>query len=144
MAETGFAAFSKTVDKTNQILKQIEDAYGWPQERRNQSYQALRTVLHALRDRLTIEEIPQFGAQLPMLVKGIYYEGWDPTKTPMKMTGEELLNRIRREFPYDIVGGIERLVVTVLDALRGYISPGEWADLRAILPADVRRLLPAT
>ena len=73
MAETGYAAFNKTVDKTNHILRKIEETYGWPKERRNQSYAALRTVLQALRDRLTVEEIPQLGAQLPMLVKGIYY-----------------------------------------------------------------------
>jgi len=38
------------------------------------AYNALRAVLHALRDRLTTEEIAQFGAQLPTFVRGVYYE----------------------------------------------------------------------
>jgi hypothetical protein len=42
MVDVGFAAFSTTVDRTNRILKEIEKAYGWPKERRNQSCAALR------------------------------------------------------------------------------------------------------
>jgi len=41
MAETGFSSFSTTVDKSNHVLKEIETAYNWPKERRNQSYDAL-------------------------------------------------------------------------------------------------------
>src|SRR5690606_24558496 len=78
MAETGYASFSATVEKTNRILKEIEQAYGWPKERRKQSYAALRSVLHAVRDRLNVNEVAQLGAQLTMLVRGIYYDGWDP------------------------------------------------------------------
>ena len=46
MAEQLLSAFESSLDKTNVILKEIESAYGWPKERRNQSYAALRTVLH--------------------------------------------------------------------------------------------------
>ena len=86
MAETGFSSFSTTVDKTNRVLKDIEQAYNWPKERRNQSYAALRSVLHALRDRLTVEETAQLAAELPMLIRGIYYESWHPSRVPVKMT----------------------------------------------------------
>jgi uncharacterized protein (DUF2267 family) len=33
-------------------------------------------MLHALRDRLPPEIAVHLSAQLPMLVRGIYYEGW--------------------------------------------------------------------
>jgi uncharacterized protein (DUF2267 family) len=56
MGATGFSSFKTTEDKTNRVLREIEEAYGWPKERRNQSYAALRAVLHAVRDRLTVEE----------------------------------------------------------------------------------------
>lgn len=56
MGDKGFTSFKTTEDKTNRLLHQIEEAYGWPKERRNQSYAALRAVLHAVRDRLTVEE----------------------------------------------------------------------------------------
>jgi len=46
------------------------------------AYRALRAVMHAIRDRLTVDETAQLAAQLPELIRGIYYEGWDPSRTP--------------------------------------------------------------
>jgi uncharacterized protein (DUF2267 family) len=143
MPETGFSSFNTTVDKTNRILKHIEQEYGWPKERRNQSYAALRGVLHALRDRLTVEEAAQLSAQLPMLVRGIYFEGWDPTHVPMKMDKEEFLSRVRREVPYEIKGGMEPLVRTVVHALQSHVTAGEWEDIQATLPKGLAALFPA-
>lgn len=143
MANTGFAAFSTTVEKSNLVLKEIENAYGWPQERRQQSYDALRTVLHALRDRLTVEEAADLGAQMPMLIRGLYYEGWAPSMMPVKMSKEEFIDRIRQEFIFDIEGGIDELVKTVLDALRRYVTEGEWEEVRSALPKDMQTLVPA-
>ena len=76
MADSMISAFESSLDKTNLILKDIENAYGWPKERRNQSYAALRTVLHLLRDRLPVDESVEFAQQLPVLVRGIYFDGW--------------------------------------------------------------------
>jgi uncharacterized protein (DUF2267 family) len=137
MAETGFSTFDTTIEKANHILNDIEHAYGWPKERRNQSYAALRTVLHALRDRLPVAESVQFAGQLPMLVRGIYYEGWDPSDVPMKMDKEEFLARIGQEFTYTGDGGPQRLVGTVLDALRRHITEGQLADVKSVLPKDL-------
>jgi len=141
MSNTGFAPFTTTIDKTNRILHEIETELGWPREHRNQSYAALRGVLHAVRDRLTVEETAQLGAQLPMLVRGIYYEGWDPTRTP-RMHLDEFLQRIRQEFPYDVPGGIEAVVRTVLGTLRQHVSEGEWADVKSAMPKDLATILP--
>jgi uncharacterized protein (DUF2267 family) len=142
MSNTGFAPFTTTVDKTNRILHEIENELGWPRERRNQSYAALRGVLHAVRDRLTIEEAAQLGAQLPMLVRGIYYEGWDPSRVPVKMHRDEFLQRIRQEFRYDVPDGIEAVMRTVLNALRQHITDGEWADIKSAMPKDLATALP--
>jgi uncharacterized protein (DUF2267 family) len=142
MSQTGFAPFTTTVDKTNHILHQIEDAYGWSQSRRNQSYGALRASLHALRDRLAVDEAAQLAAQLPMLVRGIYYEGWDPSRVPIRMNREQFVQRVRQEFRYEVDGGMERLVRTVINALRPQISDGEWHDVRAVMPKDLVTVLP--
>jgi uncharacterized protein (DUF2267 family) len=112
MVETGFSSFDTMVDKANRLLKDVEEAFGWPKDRRKQSYAALRAVLHPLRDRLPVETAAQFGAQLPTLIRGVYYDGWKPAETPVKMSNEEFFERIRREFPYAVEGGDEHLVRT--------------------------------
>ncbi|MHA6795573.1 DUF2267 domain-containing protein [Pseudonocardia bannensis] len=142
MSFTGYPTFDTTLQKTNGILKQIEASYGWPKERRNQSYAGLRAVLHALRDRLTVEEAAQLSAQLPLLVRGIYFEDWDPSKVPMKMHRNDFLERIRSDFPYEVPGGVEQLFDTVIQALRRHITEGEWEDVRASLPKDMVTVLP--
>ncbi len=142
MVDTGYSTFSTTVDKTNRVLKEIEQAYGWPQERRNQSYAALRAVLHALRDRLTVEESAQFAAQLPMLIRGLYYAGWDPSRVPQKMTREEFLAAgSDRKFRYDVKGGMEQLIQTVMHSLRHHVTEGEWEDIKASVPKELTSVL---
>jgi len=143
MTKTGYRSFDTTVDKTNHILRQIEETYGWPKERRNQSYNALRAVLHALRDRLTVDETAHFAAQLPMLIRGLYYDGWDPSRVPKKMHRDDFLNKVRSEMPpYDLEGGMEGLVHTVAQALRLYITDGEWENTKAQMPKDLAAALP--
>jgi uncharacterized protein (DUF2267 family) len=71
--------FDRTLYKTHTWLKEIMEVLGT--EDRHRAYMALRAVLHALRDRLTVEEVAQLGAQLPMLIRGLYYEGWDRSVT---------------------------------------------------------------
>ena len=143
MTNTGVSSFNTTIEKTNLVLKDIMDEYGWPRERRQQAYDALRAVLHALRDRLTVEEAADMGAQLPMLIRGLYYEGWRPAKVPLKMNKGEFLDRVRAEFRFEVPGGIELLVQRVLQALRRYVTEGEWDEVRSSLPKDLRELVPA-
>jgi uncharacterized protein (DUF2267 family) len=142
MGDFGYSTFTTTVDKTNRVLNEIESAYGWPKERRNQSYAALRAVLHALRDRLTVNEAAQFAAQLPMLIRGVYFHGWDPNDVPVKMDRAQFLDRVRQEFPYEVKGGMEPLVETVLKALSEYVTEGEWDDIRASMPKELAGIVP--
>ncbi|MDX3263066.1 DUF2267 domain-containing protein [Streptomyces sp. NPDC093228] len=142
MTETGFSSFDTMVDRANRLLREIEQANGWPKERRKQSYAALRAVLHLLRDRLSVDGAAHFGAQLPTLIRGIYYDGWRPSETPVKLSGEEFLQRVRDDFPYAVDGGIERVVHTVLEALERHVSEGEWDHLKSGLPKSLASVMP--
>ncbi|MFI5334917.1 MAG: DUF2267 domain-containing protein [Chlamydiales bacterium] len=81
--------FDKTLQKTERWLNEIAELMGWRDKQK--SYETLRAVLHALRDRLTVESAAKFAAQIPMLVRGIYYEGWVPQETPSSL-------RIKKSF----------------------------------------------
>jgi uncharacterized protein (DUF2267 family) len=72
MSTTKIEAFDTTVQKTNEWLRDISRELG--DENRRHAYLALRGTLHAIRDFLPIEESAQLSAQLPMLVRGIYFE----------------------------------------------------------------------
>ena len=53
-------------------------------DNRHQAYMALRASLHALRDRIGPENAIHFAAQLPILLRGVFYEGWQPSETPTR------------------------------------------------------------
>ena len=48
-------------------------------EDREFAYRVLRAWLHTLRDRLTVQASAHFAAQLPDLIRGIFYAGWNPS-----------------------------------------------------------------
>jgi uncharacterized protein (DUF2267 family) len=142
MSEQFISAIESSIDKTNVILKDIENAYGWPKEQRNQSYAALRTVLHLLRDRMPVQECAVFAQQLPLILRGIYFDGWQPTNVPIKLNRDDFLFEVRQHFPYDVEGGTERVVQVVLDALSRHITPGQWQDVKDNMPKDLVQNFP--
>lgn len=94
------AVFGQTLQKTRAWLKELSEELGWQDE--HKVYIALRAVLHALRDRLTVEEAAQLGAQLPMLIRGFYYDGWHPAGKPVKERHQEaLLAHVKGVFKKD-------------------------------------------
>jgi uncharacterized protein (DUF2267 family) len=104
---------------------------------------ALKATLHALRDRLTVEEVAQLGAQLPMLIRGFYYEGWDPTGKPLRVRHkEEFFARIEQEFRQDDHIDPQRVARAVFTVLAKRVSEGEIEDVKHVLPTEIRDLWP--
>ena len=91
MSTTGLAAFDSTMQTTNAWLSDIILRTGLRD--RHAAYHALRSVLHVLRDRLSVDEAVALGAQLPMLVRGFYYEGWHPAGKPNRSAPRKRLSR---------------------------------------------------
>jgi len=131
--------FNKTLLKTRGWLKDLMEELDW--EEPHKAYLALRAVLHVLRDRLTIEEAAQLAAQLPMLIRGFYYEGWDPSGKPLKERHqEEFLSHVKSYFKNDEKIEPERVVRAVFKVLSKHISQGEIEDVKQTLPGKLRIL----
>jgi uncharacterized protein (DUF2267 family) len=138
---TGVDVFDTTISKTINLLNDTCDEFGWPEERRFQAYKALRSVLHEVRDRLPVIEAANLAAQLPMLVRGFYYEGWKPESTPRKTHRQQFLDDIQATFQLSVDGGPARLVDGVLRTLSRHIDPGIMDNIQQELPSDLRPLI---
>jgi uncharacterized protein (DUF2267 family) len=117
-------------------------ATGLDSEDHHEGYKALRATLHVLRDRLPVDEAAQLAAQLPNLLRGVYYEGWDPSRTPTRFhTREQLLDRVAAEGAFHGHTEASYAMAAALTVLRRRISAGELADVAAVLPRDIADLV---
>ena len=141
MNTTGLEVFDATVQKTNTWLNELMLLVDFRGKR--QAYEGLRATLHALRDRLTVEETAHLSAQLPMLIRGLFYEQWDPTGKPLKIRHlDEFLDAVRRPLPADYPCEPEDVARAVFSLLASRIADGEVEDVKHLLPAALRTLWP--
>jgi uncharacterized protein (DUF2267 family) len=141
MSVTAIPHIEAGVHTANVWLKELAQELGW--EDRERAYQALRVVLHALRDRLTVDEAADLGAQLPLLIRGLYYEGWDPSSTPVKERHREVfLHHITAAFQGDAGIFPEGIAWAVFKVLERHVSSGEIKDILHVLPREIRSLWP--
>lgn len=131
----------RTVHVTNRWLHEVAKELGEDEAR---AYQALRAVLHALRDRVGVDEAAQLAAQLPELLRGVFYEGWVPSRTPEAYhDAGTFLARIERDLHLHGATEASYAVRAVMDVLGRHVSEGELRDVMAVLPPAVRELVDA-
>ena len=82
---TGLPVFDTTVQASNAWLNAIEARF--PPCDRQQAYAAFRAAGHVLRDRLPMEAVLGLSAQLPMLLRGVFLEGWRPDEGALDIRG---------------------------------------------------------
>ena len=139
MSMTGFESFDTAVQKADIWLKELSRELG--ADSKKQAYTALRAVLHTLRDRLSIDEAADLGAQLPMLIRGIYYDEWDPSKMPVKDRHlDDFLNHIRENFRGDPQTQPEVITKAVFKLLQHKITEGEIKDIKSMMPKKLLEL----
>jgi uncharacterized protein (DUF2267 family) len=137
MSTTGLDVFDTTLQKTHLWLKDIMQELHT--DSRQQAYSVLRATLHTLRDRMTVEGAVKLGAQLPMLIRGMYYEGWTMAGKPVKERHtEEFLAHMREHFRNDGDLDAARAVRAVFKVLGRRVSKGEIKDIGPLLPKDLR------
>jgi nucleotide-binding universal stress UspA family protein/uncharacterized protein (DUF2267 family) len=139
-ANAGYAAtVEQTVRTTNRWLRDVRLYLG--EEQTPQAFRLMRTVLHVLRDHLSVNQVASLGAQLPLLLRGILYEGWDPTGKPEKNRRlVDFVGEVKYQMFPEPLDHPERAVHAVLAALSKHLTAGEVAKLKRALPHEIREL----
>ena len=139
MPALGLKIIDQTVHTTNLWINELDSRVGWDHPQR--SYRLLRAVLHALRDHLSVDEAVQLGAQMPTLIRGIYYDGWNPSKGPVKMrSAADFTGAVQKEFETDPLGDADIAIRSVIWLLRQHISEGEMDQVEQVFTTDIRTL----
>ncbi|WP_299647850.1 DUF2267 domain-containing protein [uncultured Tateyamaria sp.] len=134
MSNQGLEVIDQTVHLTHEWINELAERVGYSSKR--SALRLLRTVLQILRDRVPQDEMAQFSAQLPLLVRGVMFEGWQPKLVPktalvfQKHVITEMQDTSEFRGPED--------TKYVFDLLNARISRGEVEDMRACLPQDIR------
>jgi uncharacterized protein (DUF2267 family) len=138
MSAHGLEVFDRTLESTHVWLNEICNDIGGDKQ---VAWKVLSTVLHKLRDRLTINLAAHLGAQLPLLVRGVYYDQFEPGKMPSE-------GRSREEFVAEVAEWLsdtrpvdpEEAIRSVFRVLSRHISEGQVSKVRDALPKSLRQM----
>jgi len=140
MTTTRVDIIDRSVEKAHIWLNDV--AAGLGTEDGQHAYRVLRAFLHTLRDHLPVDVAAQLAAQLPIFVRGVYYEGWDPSRTPERARDlDSFLERIAHEAR--LAGETEASFAATAASrvLNRHISSGETASILKVLPEQLREFL---
>lgn len=128
----------RSIQDFQEWVKAIDGAMELGDEQK--AYAILRGVLHQLRDRLPVNEAAHLGAQLPTLVRGVYYEQFNPAHMPEKErhTGA-FLERVGERIQRDDVD-VEAATRTVFAVIKEKIDAGELRHVVHAMPKDLQGL----
>jgi len=137
-------ALVSSMQKTQEWIRDVALELG--EESRQHAYAALRATLHTLRDRLTLEQSAHFSAQLPLVLRGTYFEGWKPLQTPLRIrTTDEFLDVMRFHLP-DVTPEArehcDEAARAALCVITQRIDPSIMNKIRDSFPKQLRELWP--
>lgn len=137
----GLDVFDTTLQQTNLWLKELMKRL--ETEDRHLAYKALSATLHGLRDRIGPQNAAHLGAQLPMLIRGVYYEGWHMAATPTRQHHtQDFLDYVDGDLFRGLGIDPERVVRAVFAVMATRLDPGEIEKLITQLPEELRGLWP--
>ena len=138
MSFTGVDSLDGSIGKTNTWLADIDAGFGT--DDRRLAYRVLRAWLHSLRDRLGVEVAAHFAAQLPELLRGVFFDGWNPSRVPQKYGRDEYVTRFAREARVR-EADVAKAAGIVTAVARRHMSAAVVAQALERLPAGLRGLL---
>lgn len=140
MAATGLDVFDKTLQTTNIWLDEIMEEIG---PDRQVAWHALSAVLRTLRDRVPLDLAVHLGAQLPLLVRGVYYDQWHPAGHPERTHDlDAFLGRVADKLTGIRPVNARDATRAVLRVLSRHVDRGQVIKVADALPEQVRNLWP--
>lgn len=127
--------------ETEEWIDDLMQRLGWHE--RSKVYTALLGTLHALRDSLPRDEAIFIGAQMPALLRGLYYEGWHPTTRMSAKSRDAFLERIHEAVHRDPGIDAEQVAHAVFALLAARLPPAELEEAKAATPKPLRSLWPS-
>lgn len=137
MSTQNLEVLDTTLQKTHQWIDAVSVATHLD---RHTAYQALRGVLQTLRDRLPQEEAAHFSAQLPLLVRGVFYEGYRPAIVPVPLSRQEFLDWVGSKIVANRSVDVLSVTRQVLGAMDTLLGEGEMEKLALVLPKEFQSL----
>lgn len=139
--DANVSVFAKTLQLTGEWLQDIQDEANLSDA--EHAYDACRAVLITLRDRLTAGEAADLSAQLPMLIRGFYYEQYVPAEAPQKVRSrEEFLQAIGERLNSKNDPDPETACRAVFATLQKRLTPGQADHVREMLHKEIQTLWP--
>lgn len=139
MKTTGISTLDHAPQIVAEWLNLLQADLGWSD--RGRAFLLLRTTLQALRDFLTVDEAADLASQLPLLIRGIYFEGWVPSKTPAHPRSvDDFLDRVKKAFEHEPLLDPDIAVSSVFTLLRSKISFGEYDQITSAMRKSMRHL----
>jgi len=144
MKLTGLEVFDSSIQRTNSWLKDLMQELNWTDRRK--TYLAFRCALHALRDHMPVNEAVFLGEQLPMLLRGAYFEHWNPEGKAEKLNSQtDFIDTLSIYLARDgeSTSGAESVMRAVFRFLERKAADGEIEDVRRTLPRVLDDLWPS-
>lgn len=139
MPHTSVAGLGHAAEQAQQWVNELANELDWSNQ---DAFRLLRSVLHALRDWLSPEEMADLSSQLPTLIRGIYFEGWDPDEPAWERTKRDFVLRVRNGFGYEPEVDFDKAIAAVFRLLDRHISHGEIVQVRNSMKKSLRHLWP--
>jgi uncharacterized protein (DUF2267 family) len=137
--------FATTLQETSLWLQSVEGKVPPARGDKDLAWAVLAATLHAIRDRLQPGAAIHLGAQLPMLVRGLYYEHWRITPDAAKERHkEQFLEHVRKELPAGRQLDPEMAVRAVFGVMQEKLDSGQIAKVARQMPKELRELWPAS
>jgi len=137
MSTPGLEVIEASTQKTHEWIASI--AVAAYMEKRD-AYKALRAVLQTMRDRLPMNDAVHFAAQLPMFLRGLFFEGWQPSNVPIAMSREEFLQAVSEKIVTDHAVDPLRITQIVFSVIMSHVGTGEMEKIKHCFPKDMQTL----